>query len=212
MSSWERARHIPWDRIPQPNSRYIPGEPPPPSLEAQKERIFRQLHNEAREVESSNSQQNEVAAISTELGTDSTNNHKSVPKVRYSHMDLLKQAAFGGCIGSITGGVFGFMDGMRTAGESSVLQKASNSAKAKFLLQGTSRSAFIFGSFFGGFHMAKYGLKVSLNEPGDFAEIAMAAPLALGALAYNPTSRQAMPYAVMLVLMDMANVYMRQTN
>jgi hypothetical protein len=208
MSSWERARHIPWDRIPQPNSRYIPGDPPPPSLEAQKERIFRQLHNEAREEESI-SQQSEVAS-STDLGTDLTNSKKSVPKLRYSHMDLLKQAAFGGCIGSITGGVFGFMDGMRTAGESSVLQKASNSAKAKFLLQGTSRSAFIFGSFFGGFHTIKYGLKVSLNEPGDFAEIAMATPLALGALAYNPTRRQAMPYAVMLVLMDAVNAYMRQ--
>ena len=71
----------------------------------------------------------------------------------YSTGELLKQAAFGGCIGTITGAVFGFMDGMRTAGESAVLKKASDTAKGKYILEGTTRSATVFGVFFGGFHV-----------------------------------------------------------
>jgi hypothetical protein len=47
--------------------------------------------------------------------------------------------------GAITGSVFGFMDGLRTAGESKVLQNASNMAKGKYILQGTTRSATMFG-------------------------------------------------------------------
>ena len=36
MSSWERARYIPWDRIPQEGA----------DLDVEKERIFRQLQRE----------------------------------------------------------------------------------------------------------------------------------------------------------------------
>lgn len=78
---------------------------------------------------------------------------KASTGVPYSTTDLFKQAAFGGCIGTVTGAVFGFMDGMRTAGESAVLQKASDSAKGRYLLQSTTRSATLFGVFFGGFHV-----------------------------------------------------------
>lgn len=125
-------------------------------------------------------------------------------------MDLLRQAALGGCIGTITGSVFGFMDGMRTAGESSVLQKASNVAKGRYLMQGTTRSATVFGLFFGGFHIVKYGLRVTL-EPGEFGEIALSAPVAMGALFAQPATRQAMPYGAMLIAMDTVNLYMRKT-
>jgi hypothetical protein len=76
-------------------------------------------------------------------------------KVPFDTGDLLKMAAFGGTIGSITGAVFGFMDGMRTAGESAVLQKASGAAKARYLMEGTTRSGTVFGVFFGGFHVVR---------------------------------------------------------
>jgi len=206
MSSWERSRFVPWDRIPLPDTRPRgPGEPPPVDLDTAKERIFRQLQKE--NIEQETASQNTDASID---GTATKSGAASM-KVPYSHMDLLKSAAFGGTIGSITGGVFGFMDGMRTAGESPVLQKASNMAKGKYLLQGTTRSATIFGVFFGGFHLLKYGLRVTL-DPGEFSEIAMAAPVALGALFYKPANRQAMPYASMLILMDGVNIYMRKTD
>lgn len=199
MSSWERSRFIPWDRIPLPDTRLrVPGEKPPLSLDDEKERIFRRLQREAVEAERSSKDQSPVTTIAE-------------GKVPYSHMELLKQAAFGGCIGSITGAVFGFMDGMRTAGESSVLQKASNMAKGRYLMQGTSRSAAIFGVFFGGFHVLKYGVRVA-RDPGEFAEIAIAAPVAMGALFARPTTRQAMPYGAMLVFMDTVNLYMRKSD
>ena len=83
---------------------------------------------------------------------DDLANQKEI-KVPFDTGDLLKMAAFGGTIGSITGAVFGFMDGMRTAGESVVLQKASGAAKARYLMEGTTRSATVFGVFFGGFHV-----------------------------------------------------------
>ena len=208
MSSWERSRFLPWDRIPLPDTRPRgPGEPPPVDLDTAKERIFRQLQREVAEEE----------ALTAAVNTTDTAGNGVVPssmastKVLYSHMDLAKSAAFGGTIGAITGGVFGFMDGMRTAGESPVLQKASNMAKGRYLMQGSTRSATLFGVFFGGFHVLKYGLRVTL-DPGEFNEIFLAAPVALGALFYKPANRQAMPYASMLILMDGVNLYMRKTD
>lgn len=122
---------------------------------------------------------------------------------------MFKQMAFGACIGGITGSVFGFMDGMRTAGESPVLKNASNMAKGKYLLQGTTRSATVFGVFFGGFHTLKYGIKCNL-DPGEFAEIGMAGAISMGALMYKPAYRASMPYASMLIIMDSVHIIMRQ--
>jgi hypothetical protein len=212
MSSWERSRSIPWDRIPLPDTRPRgPGEAPPRSLDDAREQIFRQMRNEAAAKE-------EKQRLSVKSSVDSVNADKiaatttaTSTKVPYSHMELLRQAAFGGCIGSITGSVFGFMDGMRTAGESSVLQKASNMAKGKYLMQGTTRSATIFGVFFGGFHVLKYGLRVAI-DPGEIAEIAVAAPIAMAALVARPNTRQALPYGAMLVFMDSVNLYMRKAS
>jgi hypothetical protein len=102
------------------------------------------------------------------------------------------------------------MDGMRTAGaESAVLQNASQAARVRYVLQGTSRSALLFGSFFGGFQSAKYGIRVALDDPGELYEIAGAAAASMGALMYRPAYRPAGPYAAMLVAMDCAQMYMR---
>ena len=124
-------------------------------------------------------------------------------------MQLVRQAAFGGCLGAITGGVFGFMDGMRTAGQSPILQKASNMAKFKYLTQGTTRSGSVFGAFFGGFHVLKYGLRVTA-DPGEAAEIVVGGAVSMGALMYKPAFRPFMPYGSMLILMDVAHIVMRE--
>lgn len=111
-------------------------------------------------------------------------------------------------IGAITGSVFGFMDSMKVAGDSQVLKNASNMAKGKFVLQGTTRSAALFGAFFGGFHVIKYGARVAAT-PGEFAEIAIAAPIVLGGMMTQPALRPAMPYMSMLIIMDGVNIVMR---
>jgi hypothetical protein len=216
MSAWERARYIPWSKIPQD----------PDNLEQQKERIFRELQRETTEQELlQQQQQGRTGAIQQQehqQGDDSSSilqtnaiNHNSnntknghKHKLPFSGMELLRQAAFGGCIGSITGAVFGFMEGMRTAQESVVLKNASNMAKGKFLFQGTTRSATLFGIFFAGFHSTKYGIKVAANEPGH---VAGAAIISTSALLYKPAWRPSMPYAIMLIAMDCIHVYMRKT-
>jgi hypothetical protein len=191
MSSWERARSIPWSRIPPEGS----------DLGSQKEKIFRQLQRDAS--------QQEKARLENDDGMDSTSAQASSTTIPFQWTDLFKQAAFGGCIGAITGSVFGFMDGMRTAGESAVLMNASNMAKGKYLLQGTTRSATVFGVFFGGFHTLKYGLHVAL-DPGEFTEIGMAGLVSMGALLSQPAYRASMPYASMLIIMDSVHIIMRE--
>lgn len=114
-------------------------------------------------------------------------------------------------LGAITGSVFGFMDGMRTAGTSKVIQNASNMAKFKYIMEGTTRSATLFGAFFGGFHVLKYGARVAA-DPGEFAEIAIAAPIVLGGMMTQPALRPAMPYLSMLILMDGVNIFMRNND
>ena len=204
MSSWERSRYIPWDRIPQDGS----------NLEHQKERIFRELQRETIQDELAGASQQERSTA--ELSVDSSSTKKTAVvstnnKIPYSNMELLRQAAFGGTIGAITGGVFGFMDGMRTAGESQVLKNASNMAKGKYLLQGTTRSATLFGVFFSGFHIVKYGVRVTM-DPGEISEIGIAGAVSMGALMYKPAHRASMPYAAMLIFMDGFNLMMRKMN
>ncbi|GAX23661.1 hypothetical protein FisN_12Hh235 [Fistulifera solaris] len=144
MSSWERSRYIPWDRIPKGNDI---------DLDSAKERVFRELQRDNMEEELL------TQDTSASMG-------EMTPKITYSNMQLLRQVAFGLSIGGITGVVFGFMDSMRQVGESSVLSNASNSAKAKYLFQGTTRSSLLFGGFFGGFQALKYGIRVAAN-PGE---------------------------------------------
>ena len=225
MSSWERSRYIPWDRIPLPDTRVRqPGEAPPLPLEDERERIIRKLHREAIDnnavaavSESTNSSEEGRIDSNTNISDDLSSATSSVTpaikidesKVIYSHMDLLRQAAFGGCIGTITGSVFGFMDGMRNAGELPILQKASNMAKGRYILQGTTRSATLFGTFFGAYHIFRYAVRVAFN-PGEFGEIGMASPVALGTLWAYPPTRHAVPYGAMLIVMDSVNLYMRK--
>lgn len=125
--------------------------------------------------------------------------------------ELFKNAAFGGTIGAITGSVFGFMDGMRTAQQSEVLMNASNVAKTRYITQGTSRSAALFGAFFGGFHILRYGIRVAA-DPGEWGEIGIAGAASIGALVSQPKLRPSLPYASMLVFMDCVHIVMRQFN
>jgi len=214
MSAWERARNIPWDKIPSDGS----------NLDEQKERIFRELQRETIEdelrlqdkrlqIQQQDDQHGDGMAAVTKDSTTKQGSAKPFfqTAIPYSNMELLRQAAFGGTIGSITGAVFGFMDGMRTAASdtNTVLTKASNSAKARFIFQGTSRSAFLFGAFFGGFHVLKYSTRV-LMDPGEVPEILVAGAVSMGALAYKPAYRPSMPYAGMLILMDGIQFFMRQ--
>jgi len=212
MSAWERARHIPWSKIPQDGS----------NLEAQREQIFRQLQRETIEDELRSQERNLASASAGGGGggaaeggagavaADGSSKSKTWTAMPYSTMELLRQAAFGGTIGSITGAVFGFMDGMRVAasGDNAILAKASNQAKSKFIFQGTTRSAFVFGSFFGGFHVVKYGIRV-VADPGDVPEILIASGISMGALAYKPAMRASMPYAAMLIFMDTLQMFMK---
>ena len=218
MSSWERSRYIPWDRIPLPDTRVRqPGEEPPLPLEDERERIIRKLQRESidnvtaagsSDEAPTDSNVNGSTAVSSVTGTTPLTKIDE-NKVVYAHMDLLRQAAFGGCIGTITGSVFGFMDGMRNAGELPILQKASNMAKGRYILQGTTRSATLFGTFFGAYHIVRYAVRVAFN-PGEYGEIGLASPVALGALWAYPPTRHALPYGAMLIVMDSVNLYMRK--
>jgi hypothetical protein len=200
MSSWERARFIPWSHMPQDGH----------NLSDQKERIFRQLQREAdrQEKERTERLQKEKGAGASDGSSTSSSSalHTGYP---FRWGELFKSAAFGGCIGAVTGSVFGFMDSMRLAGQSEVLKNASDMAKGKYLMEGTTRSATLFGVFFGGFHCVKYGIRVAL-DPGEYSEIIMAGGISLGALMSKPSFRPAMPYASMLILMDSVHLVMRQ--
>lgn len=101
------------------------------------------------------------------------------------------------------------MDGMRTATQSTTLQKASNKAKFKFLMQGTTRSGAVFGGFFGGYMIAKYGIRV-VADPGEAGEVFMAGACSMGALMSRPSFRPYMPYGSMLIVMDVFQIVMRE--
>ena len=212
MSSWDRARFIPWSRIPSD----------PTNLSDQKERIVRDIQREAdrqekaqweeqRRLKSSSPSPSpsplggkDASSIAIAGGTTSS---ASVP---FKWGEVFKNAAFGGCIGSITGCVFGFMDGMKMASQSDVLKNSSNKAKGKFLLEGTTRSATVFGAFFAGFHCVKYGIRVALDDPGDLQEVGLATVVSMGGLLSKPSFRPAVPYASMLIAMDSFNLVMRE--
>lgn len=213
MSGWERSRYIPWERIPTKTGS-LSNEF---DLDSTKERIFRELQKEAIEKES----QRDLAAtkasadVSSSMNdtTTTTNTIASDKVIRpYSHMDLARQAAFGVTLGSITGTLFGFMDGMKHLNENTILQKTSNPAKFKFLLQGTTRSGLLFAVFFSSYQCCKYGTRILLSDPGDVTEIGLAAPISLGMFYSQPQYRPAMPYAFMLVGMDCFSTYMRKTS
>jgi hypothetical protein len=114
----------------------------------------------------------------------------------------------GGCIGSITGSVFGFMDSMRTAQENPIIKNASNMAKSKYLIEGTSRSGILFGAFFSGFHCVKYAIRIAA-DPGQVYEALGASAVSMGALVVKPSTRPSLPYAAMLIGMDCFSIYMK---
>lgn len=102
------------------------------------------------------------------------------------------------------------MDGMRTAQENKIIKNASNMAKTKYLVQGTSRSGMLFGVFFSGFHCLKYGIRVAA-DPGTVYEAIGASVVSLGVLVAKPTTRASIPYAAMLIGMDCFSIYMKDT-
>ena len=229
MSSWDRTRLIPW-------SRALPVAPASVAAQAEdvdlnRERVFRDLAREAvkeNQLASASLEADGVGTSSSEVSNDTntqqqqqlklqTNNTASnKPEVNflgyvgrpYQTSDLLRNVAFGATIGSITGMCFGFMDSIKSAQASKLLQNASNSAKGKFVFQGTYRSGMFFGGFFGLFHTVKYGVR-TLVDPGDGGEIVVGSILGLGAVAFRREWRASLPYAVMLVGMDTFHVFMR---
>jgi len=210
--SWERSRFIPWSRI-----QDVSG---PDGYESQKEKVYRALAREATrekdllEHSKNNASQatpNAQSFVPPEVLAQQAQKKKGLfnSGVDYSTPDLVRTLAFGGCIGAITGSVFGFMDGMRTAQESSIIKNASNMAKTKYLIEGTSRSGIIFGAFFSGFHCLKYGIRIA-TDPGLVYEAIGASVLSLGALAAKPATRPSLPYAAMLIGMDCFSIYMKE--
>ncbi len=218
MSAWDRSRYIPWTRIPDVSG---------PDYERSKEKVYRSLNKEANQEKESLNNNNATTTSNDapkgisqvdgftppEVQDPLINNKKKglFKGVEYNTPDLLRSVAFGACIGSITGATFGFMDGMRSAGESSIIKNASNMAKGKFLLQGTSRAGATFGVFFAGFHAVKYGIRV-LCDPGVWYEMAGAGAISIGALSIRPNTRASVPYAGMLVGMDAFSNYMKETS
>jgi len=219
--SWERSRYIPWSRI-----KDVSGTDN--SYESQKERLHRTLAREAnREKEEIEISKNAGSQSSSSTSPSNVQNNTStttfVPPevieqqkkkgflnsgVEYTTADMIRTVAFGGCIGAITGSVFGFMDSMRTAQESAIIKNASNSAKVKYMIQGTSRSGTLFGLYFSGFQTLKYGIRVAA-DPGWVYEIIGAGALSLGALVVKPATRPSIPYAAMLIAMDTFSIYMK---
>lgn len=210
MTSWDRSRFIPWTRI---------GDVSGPEYDSAKERVYRSLNKEATKekerteaIKNGTLQSNENSGfVPPEVQAETERKKKGMLKgVEYSTPDLLRSVAFGASIGSITGAVFGFMDGMRSAGDSPILKKASNMAKTKFLMQGTTRAGATFGMFFAGFHSLKYGIRVAA-DPGMVWEMVGAGVLSIGALTSKPAMRAHIPYAGMLIGMDAFSNYMRET-
>ena len=211
MSSWDRVRFVPWTRIEDVSGK---------EYEDDKERVFRSLQREAtkqlqEQRDGGTKKGNKSIFIPPELMDQKQQQQSKTSSgmstsLEFSTPDLVRSIAFGSCVGSITGAVFGFMDGMRSASESSVLKNASNSAKSKYLLQGTTRAGAMFGVFFGGFHAIKYGIRVAANEPGDITEIACASVSSMGLMMIKPVTRASMPYAAMLIAMDSVSIYLKE--
>jgi len=217
MSSWERSRYIPWSRLNEVSGG---------NFETEKERVYRSLQRDlSKEQEGGNkgkegkqqikSGNDDGSFVPPEVRHDSSA-HQQRKKtglfrgVDYTTPDLLRNAAFGGCIGSITGVTFGFMDGMRTASDSTVLRNASNASKLRFLARGSTSSGITFGAAFGLFHVLKYGTRVVIDEPGNVIEIATASVLTVGGAALRTATRGSVPYLMMLIGMDSYSIYMRE--
>ena len=190
-SSWEQARHRPWSML----------SPQAKRLEASADKLITSTPPSA--IVSDGNPQNSAPMTASQV------QQKLEPKPEFEWVELFRQMAFGGTVGAFTGSVFGFMDGMREAQDSKLLKNASNAAKGKFLLQGSSRAGLVFGTFFSGFHAIKYGTRIGL-DPGMVAEIALASVVSMGGLAYQTATRPFLPYGAMLICMDCVSTYMRE--
>jgi len=77
------------------------------------------------------------------------------------------------------------------------------------LMQGVTRSGSVFGVFFGGYHICKYGLRVTA-DPGEAGEIVVGGAVSMAALMAKPSFRPFMPYGSMLIVMDVVHIVMHQ--
>lgn len=218
--SWERSRYIPWSRISDVSGT--------DGYESQKERVHRSLVREANREKEFMEKSKGQPSVGSDMNDDTMNTTPTfVPPevlaqqnqknkglfnsgIDYTTPDLVRTFAFGGCIGSITGTVFGFMDSMKTAQENPIIKNASNIAKSKYLMEGTTRSGMVFGAFFSGFHCLKYGIRIA-SDPGHVYEAIGASAISLSALAYKPAMRPNIPYAAMLIGMDCFSLYMNSS-
>lgn len=198
MSSWDRARYIPWTRISQVSAD---------EYERDKEAVYKSLNWEA----SQENKQKEQLVKGEGFVPPEIKEKKGFfdSKVPFTTPDLLRSVAFGATIGSISGAMFGFMDGIRTAQESSVLKKASNETKGKFIFQGTGRSSVVFGAFFSGYHTLRYGIRVAC-DPGVVWEMFGAGTISLSTLFFRPQLRPFLPYGGILIGMDAFSTYMKE--
>lgn len=238
MSSWDRSRSIPWSRAIPVAPATASGEKEDVDLmkeriwrdlsweAAQENKEIKQQQNETVVSATTGGQSIGGVGESSASNNDASHEHQSSTSITgdsddvqlnflgykgrpYQTSDLLRNAAFGATIGSVTGMCFGFMDSIRSASSSTLLKSASRSAQGKFVFQGTYRSGMFFGAFFTVFHTFKYGTRI-LVDPGDVGEISVASLAALGGLMAKREWRVSMPYATMLVAMDAFHVFMRE--
>mmetsp|Transcript_50892 Transcript_50892/g.99567 ORF Transcript_50892/g.99567 Transcript_50892/m.99567 type:complete len:221 (+) Transcript_50892:147-809(+) len=211
MSAWERSRRIPWSTVVQDAQLEKDAEfvPPPLSSNDSQGSVAPQLTDSAQKTPADSTldiQDNESGLI------ENTVQKKNIfgSSRTFGLGDLFRDIVFGVSIGSITGTMFGFMDSMKQSTSSKVLRNASAGAKMKFLVDGSVRTGSVFGGFFGGYHVMKYGVRTVL-DPGQFTEIALSGAGSLGVVMYKPNLRMYFPYAGMLVLMDAFQTATRDT-
>ena len=188
--SWDRSRKTPWK-----------------SLNGVEDQILNNRRENDAWDDSSTNNDNEMNSSSSSSSDSSS--IKTVVPLQFEFPSFGRSLLFGGCVGSLSGTAFGFMDSMKTVQESVSLKSLSNSQKGKYIFNGMTRNGMLFGGFFGGYHGLKYVIRTGLGNPGDWAEIITAGTISLGVVAYKPNTRVALPYAFMLLAMDTFNLMAR---
>ena len=189
--SWDRSRKTPWKTL---------------------NGVEDQILNNRRQDEAwgdDSSADNTNNDMTSSSSTSGDSKSQVVAPLQFEFPSLGRSLLFGGCVGALSGSAFGFMDSMKTVQESASLKSLSNSQKGKYIFNGITRNGMLFGGFFGGYHGLKYVIRTGFGNPGDWAEIITAGTISLGAVAYKPNTRVALPYAFMLLGLDTFNLMAR---
>lgn len=195
--SWEKFRRQPWHELaanpPEHDASLLPVSPS----------LIR--HNTHKLVASPATPLSRTPTPDEDEETMNTKpNFLGLTKTPYSFSQNGRCVLFGLSVGALTGAAFGFTEAMRSVQENKSLKSLSNKGKGSFILNGVSKSAGVFGSFFASYHMLKY-LGRTYVDPGDIQLIAACSAVSLGAVAYKPATRQIAPYATLLIAMDSFN-------